>query len=49
MVSQFAAENARLAAASEAAASRRALVNSDYKSATGPSDARLCPCSSPLE
>ncbi|BDA49457.1 probable Kinesin-like protein KIF17 at N-terminal half [Coccomyxa sp. Obi] len=33
MISQFAAENARLAAASEAAASRRALVDSDYKNA----------------
>lgn len=36
MVSQFAIENERLAAASEAAASRRALVDSDYKSAMAP-------------
>ena len=32
MIGQFSRENARLAAASEAAASRRALVDSDYKS-----------------
>lgn len=32
MISQYSSENARMAAASEAAASRRALVDSDYKS-----------------
>ncbi len=48
MVSQFAAENARLAAASEAAASRRTLVDSDYKSAMAPPLLLCFPCSSSL-